>query len=101
MGWFSCCCFAFYAYVSGSLCCSSSKNEVIHLPRDEFYNKSWGQTNSWTSILLPLLHGVSGSLSSTGNVMYAERGGKAFGGSTQCKGAPAYIILSLFRTLWF
>lgn len=44
-------------------------------------------------------HGVSGSLSSTGNVTYAERSGEAFGGNTQCKGAPAHIVLSLFRTL--
>lgn len=36
-------CFAFYAYVSCSLCCFGSKNEVIHFPMDKFQSKTWAR----------------------------------------------------------
>jgi len=52
-----CCCFVFYARVSGCVWCIGYKNEVIHFPRDEFQNKSWGQMNLQLVFYFLLLHG--------------------------------------------
>lgn len=104
---FCCCCcsFAFYAHVSGCLSCIGCKNEVIHFPEDEFPNKSWGQMNSWTSILLPFLRfqGVF-VLIFYWKMFCTQSLGESFQrlqGTNNVKGASYHIGHLLFWTLCF